>query len=96
MSFHLNDLGKNLDTLTSKYDNTILLVDFNTEPTDTTLSYFCEVYNLKNLIKDMTYVKNPNKASCIYLRITNRQKGFNIIKLLKQVYLICTKRVSQQ
>ena len=33
ISFHLNELGKNLDTLTSKYDNTILLVEFNTEVT---------------------------------------------------------------
>ena len=75
-SFHLNELGKNLDTLTSKYDNIILLGDFNTEPTDTALSNFCEIYNLKNLIKDKTCFKNPNKPSCIDLIITNRPKCF--------------------
>ena len=50
--------------------------DFNTEPTDTALSNFCEIYNLKNLIKDKTCFKNPNKPSCIDLIITNRPKGF--------------------
>ena len=89
ISFHLNELGKNLDTLTSKYDNIILLGDFNTEPTDTALSHFCEIYNFKNLIKDKTCFKNPNKPSCIDLIIANRQK------LLKQGYLIFTKCVLQ-
>ena len=28
--------------------------DFNTEPTDTTLSDFCEIYNLKNIVQDKT------------------------------------------
>ena len=76
ISFHLNELGKNLDTLTSKYDNIILLGDFNTEPTDTAFSHFCEIYNFKNLIKDKTCFKNPNKPSCIDLIITNRPKCF--------------------
>ena len=50
--------------------------DFNTEPTDTALSNFCEIYNLKNLIKDNTCFKNPNKPSCIDLIITSRPKSF--------------------
>ena len=75
ISFHLNELGKSLDNLTSKYDNIILLGDFNTEPTDTILSHFCEICNFKNLIKDKTCFKNPNKPSCIDLIITNRPKS---------------------
>ena len=71
ISFHLNEL----DNLTSKYDNIILLGDFNTEPTDTILSHFCEICNFKNLIKDKTCFKNPNKPSCIDLIITNRPKS---------------------
>ena len=50
--------------------------DFNTEPTDTALSNFCEIYNLKNLIKDKACFKNPNKPSSINLIITNRPKSF--------------------
>ena len=53
ISFHLNELRKNFDTLTSKYDNIIILGDFNTEPTDTALPHFCEICNFKNLIKDI-------------------------------------------
>ena len=75
ISFHLNEPGKSLDNLTSKYDSIILLGDFNTEPTDTILSYFCEIFNFKNLIKDKTCFKNPNKPSCIDLIITNRPKS---------------------
>ena len=75
ISFHLNKPGKSLDNLTSKYDSIILLGDFNTEPTDTILSHFCEICNFKNLIKDKTCFKNPNKPSCIDLIITNRPKS---------------------
>ena len=50
--------------------------DFNTEPTDTALSHFCELYNFKNLIKGNTCFKNPNKPSCIALIVTNRPKCF--------------------
>ena len=71
ISFHLNEL----DNLTSKYDNIILLGDFNTEPTDTILSHFCEICNFKNLIKDKTCFKNPNKPSCNDLIIKKRKKS---------------------
>ena len=91
--FHLNELGKNLDTSTSKYDNIILLGDFNTEPTDAALSNFCEIYNFENLIKDKTCFKNPNQPSCIDLIITNRSKSFQnsmvIEKGLSDFHKIC-------
>ena len=38
---YLNKIGKDLDILTSKYDNIILMGDFNAEPTDTAISDFC-------------------------------------------------------
>ena len=76
MSLYLNDLSKNLDTLTSKYDNTILLGDFNAEPTDTALPNFSEIYNLQNLIMDKNCFKNQNKPSCTDPIITNRPKNF--------------------
>ena len=86
ISFYLNELGKNLDTLTSKYDKIIVLGDFNTEPTDTALFNFCENFNLKNLIKNKN---DPNKPSCFDLIITNRPKCFQNF----QGYLIFTKYV---
>ena len=50
--------------------------DFNTEPADTVVSDFCEIYNLKNIIREKTYFKNPNNPSCIDLIITKRLKSF--------------------
>ena len=66
------EIRKDLDVLTSKYDNIILIGDFNAEPADTVVSDFCEIYNLKNIIRENTCFKNPNNPSCIDLKIRNR------------------------
>ena len=76
MSEHLNEIGKNLDRLLSKYDNFMLIGDLNAEPTEAAVSDFCEIYNLKHLIKDKTCFKNPTKPTCIDLMIKNRPKCF--------------------
>ena len=77
ISKHLNEIGKNLDLLLSKYDNCMLIGDVNAEPTEATVSNFCEIYNLKLLIKDKTCFKNPIKPTRIIdLMITNRPKCF--------------------
>ena len=50
-------MGKNLGLLLSKYDNFMLIDDLNAQPTEATISNFCEIYNLKHLIQ----VKNAFK-----------------------------------
>ena len=75
-SEHLNRIGKNLDLLLSKYDNFMLIGDLNAEPTEAAVSDFCEIYNLKHLIKDEMCFKNPTKRTCIDLIVTNRPKWF--------------------
>ena len=60
--------------------------DFNTEPTDTALSHFCEIYKFKNLIKDKTCFKNLNKPSCIALIINNRPKSFQNSMVIETVF----------
>ena len=55
ISHHLKEIGKNLDVLTSKYG--ILMGDFNAEPIDTVVSEFCEIYNLKIIIREKTCFK---------------------------------------
>ena len=57
ISHHLKEIGKDLDVLTSKYDNIILMGDFNAEPADTVISYFCGIYNLKNIIRERLVLK---------------------------------------
>ena len=54
----------------------MLIGGLNAEPTEATVSDFCEIYNLKHLIKDKTCFKNPTKPTCIDLIITNRPKCF--------------------
>ena len=65
ISHHLKEIDKDLDVLTSKYDNIILMGDFNAEPADTFVSDFSEIDNRKNIIREKTCFKNPNNPSCI-------------------------------
>ena len=58
ISYHLSNIGKDLNVLTSKYGNIILTGGFNAEPIVTPISDFCEIYNLKNKIKDKTFQKS--------------------------------------
>ena len=76
ISNYLKETGENLDNYSSKYDNFILLGDLNSEPTESAVRDFCQIYDCKNLIKDNTCFKNPEKPSCIDLIITNRPKSF--------------------
>ena len=57
ISHHLKEIGKDLVVLTSKYDNIILMGDFNAEPVDTVVSDFCEIYSLKNIIREKLVLK---------------------------------------
>ena len=54
----------------------MLIGDLNAEPTEAAVSDFCEICNLKHLIKDKTCFKNPTKPTCIDLIVTNRPKCF--------------------
>ena len=45
ISNHLKEIGKNLDNYFSKYDNSILLVDLNSEPTESVVTDFSEIYS---------------------------------------------------
>ena len=76
ISNHLKEIGKSLDKYSSKYDNFILLIDLNSEPTESAVRDFCQIYTCKNVIKDDTCFKNPLKPFCIDLIITNRPKSF--------------------
>ena len=65
-----------MDSLSSQYENIILLGDFNCELKEETLSTFRKVRNLKNLIKEPTCYKNPEKPTIIDLILTNKRKCF--------------------
>ena len=48
-----------MDNYSSKYDNFILLGDLNSEPTESAVRDFCQIYISKNLVKVNTCLKNP-------------------------------------
>ena len=66
----------NLDQLIISYENIIILGDFNSETTEKSMTDFCEMYGLSNLIKEPTCYKNPENPSCIDLILTNKAKSF--------------------
>ena len=74
--FHLEHIGKLLDFYVSKYDNLLLLGDYNCEEKDIVMEKFLCTYNLKNLVKKPTCFKNVNNPSTIDLIITNKSKSF--------------------
>ena len=72
---HLNSLSKNIDSLSSKYDNFILLVDINSCIEDSPVKTFAEVYKLRNLTIEPTR-KNPENPACIDLIFKNNPFSF--------------------
>ena len=72
----LEKLGSNLDCFMSKYENFLLLGDFNSELSEKAMNDFCEIYSLKSLIKDPTCFKSINNPSTIDLILTNNQRHF--------------------
>ena len=73
---NLEHLSKHMDNYLPFYDNIILLGDFNAEMSENAMIEFCDIYNLKNLVKDPTCFKNVQHPSCIDLILTNRPKSF--------------------
>ena len=76
IDFHLEHLNQNLAFYSSCYEHFMIIGDFNVEANNSTMSVFSDTYNLKNLIKEPTCYKNPNKPSCIDLMLTNKPRSF--------------------
>ena len=74
ISEHLNEIDKNLDLESSIV--IALIGDLNAELTEAKVTNFCEICNLKQLIKDKTQFSNPTKPTCIDLIVTHRPKCF--------------------
>ena len=75
ISNHLIDNGRNLDLLSTSYDNILLLDDFNAEVENNFLKEFCDLYGTKSLIKIPTCYKNSANLTCIDLMVTNSDES---------------------
>ena len=47
----------------NKYDNFLMLGEFNSEMSEYAMEEFCDIYNMTNLIKEPTCFKNPLNPS---------------------------------
>ena len=59
----------------AQYERIHLIGDLNLGTTEKHMEHFCDTYHLKNLVKEPTCFKNPNKP-CINLFLTNCSKSF--------------------
>ena len=81
----LGDLSNLLNKNLSKYDNVIIMDDFNIDVKDKTNPHFdkffesCDTFSLPNLIKDYTCFTKSHKSS-IDLIVTNKEHSFQLTK----------------
>ena len=80
---HLDSLSKSIDSPSSKFNNFILLGDFNS-CMKIPIKTISETYKLRNLIKVSTCFKNPENPAFIDLIFTNKPLSF------KNAYVIET------
>ena len=73
---HLENLHKGLALYSSKYENFIVLGDFNVGMDNSDMMVFCDTYDFKCLIKEPTCYKNSENPSCIDLILTNNPNCF--------------------
>ena len=79
----LKEIREKLNIYTVKYEDILLLGDFNSEVGENEMSEFCEDYNLKNLVEEPTCFKNPENPSCIDLILTNKKGSFCDTKVIE-------------
>ena len=76
---YLGYVNKDVDSHSLKYDNFLLLNDFNSETTEEATKNFCQIHNFENLLDNLT-LYNPNLLSpnhlCLNLMITNKPRIF--------------------
>ena len=73
---HIQNRSRGLHFYLWKYDNFMVLEDFNAETSNTTISEICATYNLKNLIKEPTCSKSLENPTCVDIILTNRPQCF--------------------
>ena len=77
MSDHLSTIGNNIDLQLENYENFLLMGDLNVEGHNGFLKKFCDLYNLKNLIKVPTCFKNSDFPTSIDVMLTASYRNFH-------------------
>ena len=76
ISNNLMNLDKIIDRNCSCYDIYLCIGDFNLETSETALTDFCDLYKMKNLVREPTCFKNPDNSSCTDFFLTNCSRNF--------------------
>ena len=72
----LDKLGREVDKCLSKYENLLMLGDWNSAVTEEGMATFCDTYGLENLIKEPTCFKSNENPSSIDVILTNKKHSF--------------------
>ena len=72
----MESMSKAVDSRSSKYENFLIIADFNAQASNKSVKDFCDVYSFKHLIKEPTCYKNPNNPKCIDFMLTSKQRSF--------------------
>ena len=65
-------ISKEIYSLSSKYENFLIIVDFNCEILEESIFNSYRIYNFNNLINDLTCYKNSENPTCIDLIMTTK------------------------
>ena len=74
-NYFVTELSKILHKCRGSYENTVILGDFNMQPTNQILKTFLKDNSFVKLIKSNTCFKSKS-GSCIDLILTNKPKSF--------------------
>ena len=72
----LDKISKEVDKFVPKYENLLMLGDWNSTVSENDMAGFCEMYNLENLIKEPTCFKSDENPSSIDIILTNKKASF--------------------
>jgi exonuclease III len=72
----LRNISRELDKLIPKYENLLMLGDWNSSVKEQDMGEFCDMYMLENLIKEPTCFKNIENPSSIDVILTNKKHSF--------------------
>ena len=77
------NLSKIFDRNSSRYDKYLCIGDFNSDTSETTLTNFCDLYKLKDLVREPTYLKNPDSPPYIDLLLRNCSRSFQDTQVIE-------------
>ena len=80
--FFLEDMGKNIEQFYTKYENFLMIGDFNLNENDSSLYQYMQEFNLENVVKVPTCFKSDS-PTCIDLILTSDKRKLANIRAIE-------------